>query len=301
MCDNKINVLLFGAGARGKIAYKYLVKKGKHTILAFIDNNDKIIGDYIESVFIDSPKNISNYKYDKIVITVLNENLIIEIVQQLNNLGIQNDNIEILAHTDFNPYDEDSNARVNWLRDFARYVYKCNIFGNVAECGVYRGDFARYVNKYFSDRKLYLFDTFQGFSNSDLIIERSFYDNSFLQSQFSKKDDIFHNTSVDVVMRYMPYKENCIIKQGYFPDTATGIEDTFCFVNLDMDLFQPMLAALDFFWNKMSRGGVILLHDYFHNELPGVSSAVEEFEKKINRNVNKITIGDFCSIALIKD
>lgn len=35
-----------------------------------------------------------------------------------------------------------------------------NIKGNVAELGVYKGKFARYINKMFPDRNLYLFDTF---------------------------------------------------------------------------------------------------------------------------------------------
>lgn len=41
--------------------------------------------------------------------------------------------------------------------------------GNVAELGVYKGKFARYINQYFPDRTLYLFDTFLGFDERDKI------------------------------------------------------------------------------------------------------------------------------------
>lgn len=99
----------------------------------------------------------------------------------------------------------------------------------------------------------------------------------------------------------MPYPNNCIIRKGYFPHTAFDIQDSFCFVNLDMDLYQPMLAGLQFFWSKMTCGGVILLHDYFHAQLPGVAKAVANFEKEIQKHISKVTIGDFCSIALVKD
>jgi len=36
--------------------------------------------------------------------------------------------------------------------------------GSVAEVGVFRGDFAKRLNLLFPDKKLYLFDTFEGFS-----------------------------------------------------------------------------------------------------------------------------------------
>ena len=44
--------------------------------------------------------------------------------------------------------------------------------GNVAELGVYKGKFARYINSYFPTRKLYLFDTFEGFDVKDVSIEK---------------------------------------------------------------------------------------------------------------------------------
>lgn len=68
-------------------------------------------------------------------------------------------------------------------------------------------------------------------------------------------------------------------KKGYFPQTAEGITDTFCFVNLDMDLYKPTLAGLNFFWEKMETG-IILVHDYFSEVYEGVKSAVESFVKE---------------------
>lgn len=68
----------------------------------------------------------------------------------------------------------------------------------------------------------------------------------------------------------------------------------------ELDLYQPMLAGLQFFYDKMVSGGVILLHDYFSKELPGVKEAVEKFEQETNRKLCKVTIGDFCSLAVIK-
>ena len=46
------------------------------------------------------------------------------------------------------------------------------IKGNVAELGVYKGDFAKRLNLLFPEKKLYLFDTFEGFNKLDIKVER---------------------------------------------------------------------------------------------------------------------------------
>lgn len=40
--------------------------------------------------------------------------------------------------------------------------------GSVAECGVLYGETAMFINKYWSDRTLHLFDTFEGFPDNDI-------------------------------------------------------------------------------------------------------------------------------------
>src|SRR4051812_35726084 len=40
--------------------------------------------------------------------------------------------------------------------------------GSVAELGVYKGKFARFINQYFPQRSLFLFDTFEGFDKNDI-------------------------------------------------------------------------------------------------------------------------------------
>ena len=100
-------------------------------------------------------------------------------------------------------------------------------------------------------------------------------------------------------MNRMLHPEKCVLRKGYFPDTAVGLNDTFCFVNLDMDLYQPMLEGIRFFWENMCPGGIILLHDYFEPQLPGVRRAVADFEQE-HGPVCKAPIGDFMSLAIIK-
>src|SRR5947199_351434 len=75
-------------------------------------------------------------------------------------------------------------------------IAKKNLEGNIAELGVYKGKFARYLNQYFPDRLLYLFDTFEGFDSRDILREK--------QNEFSAGDQDFSDTSVEKVLRLMP-------------------------------------------------------------------------------------------------
>ena len=91
---------------------------------------------------------------------------------------------------------------------------------------------------------------------------------------------------------------NYIKEKGYFPESAKGIKEKFCFVNLDMDLYAPQLAALKFFSDKMVKGGVILVHDYYNSTFTGTTKAVDEF-CSTKDNIIKYPIGDGLSIALL--
>ena len=191
-------------------------------------------------------------------------------------------------------------CRCLWIQNYAEWINNQNLLGSVAECGVFRGDCAKFINEFFPQRKLYLFDTFDGFRHEDIKSELDLQKSDFLNSYFYSVMDCYSDTNVDFVMQKMNYPENIIIKKGYFPYSAKDIDDIFCFVNLDMDLYKPTLEALHFFWDKVVKGGCILLHDYFHPELLGVSQAVKDFEKQKGFKLNKTIIGDRCSIAILK-
>lgn len=130
-------------------------------------------------------------------------------------MGIAEEKIEVADHLINNRYDERTNSRVRWLRDYARHVYANNIQGNVAECDVYKGNFAHYISKYFYDRRLYLFDTFEGFRDEDINIEAAFKNDAFDNSPFATEKGHFMGAIPEVVRRCMPHPENCVIKKGY--------------------------------------------------------------------------------------
>ena len=143
------------------------------------------------------------------------------------------------------------------------------VAGNVAELGVYKGDFAKRLNQLFADRKLYLFDTFEGFARQDVHVEQA--------EGFSTGAQNFSDTSLELVMKKMAHPENCIVRKGFFPATAAGIVDSFCFVSLDADLFEPIYQGLLFFYPQLEKGGYIFVHDFNNDEYKGARQAVVRF------------------------
>jgi O-methyltransferase len=138
-------------------------------------------------------------------------------------------------------------ARLNFLEHFAEVINeRQNGNWSVAEAGVYRGEFSKEINRVFSKKKIYLFDTFEGFDERDFAYEE-------LESY--AKAEHFSNTNVELVLDKLPYPENAIVRKGYFPETAAGVDDKFGFVSLDMDLYQPILEGLKFFYPRLVVGG----------------------------------------------
>ena len=100
----------------------------------------------------------------------------------------------------------------------AQEILRKNEAGNVAEVGVYKGDFAKRLNRLFSERQLYLFDTFAGFDAQDVATEKA--------GGFSTGAQNFADTSVEAVLHQMPFPQQCIVKKGFFPATAAGVAQT---------------------------------------------------------------------------
>jgi len=171
----------------------------------------------------------------------------------------------------------------------AHEILENNVQGSVAELGVYRGDFARVINEAFPDRKLYLFDTFEGFDKQDVLVDR--------KQDYSAGSQDFSETSIDIVLSKMKTPGNCIIKPGYFPESAAGVADMFAFVSIDADLYKPVYDGLSFFYRKLSKGGYIFVHDYNNDEYKGANAAVREYCREMN--IAYFPLSDACGSAII--
>ena len=150
--------------------------------------------------------------------------------------------------------------------------------GTAAELGVYRGFFARCINQLLPDRKLYLFDSFEGFGEEACATE------AFQAAH--------RNTAVEKVLAIMPHPESITVKPGFFPGSLDGLEERFCLVSLDVDFYQTTLEGLRYFWPRLSPGGYLLLHDWGSPKLPGVAEALWDYEAEIGRKLPAVPLCD---------
>ncbi len=168
-------------------------------------------------------------------------------------------------------------ARYNLLESCAREIYKNHVPGSIAECGVFEGHFANGISRFFPDREFFLFDTFCGFDERDITEKENINSGEFI-----KKVDNFSNvSSLDTVLSRIAWRKNVTVFKGYFPETAVNnpmVEDkTYAFVDLDMDLYKPIKAGLEFFWPRLAKGGSIMIDEIRCKELPSARDAVVEF------------------------
>lgn len=166
-----------------------------------------------------------------------------------------------------------------------------NIEGDFAELGVWRGNTASVLAYYAlkSNRKVFLFDTYEGFDKKDF------------DGIDSDKTIVFDDTSLNMVREVIGDAVNsCEFVKGYFPDSISENHRTkkYAVVSLDCDLYGPMNAGLEFFYPLISPGGLLLLHDYSSLHWAGAKKAIDEFCKENNEDV--ILVPDKSGSAFIR-
>lgn len=150
--------------------------------------------------------------------------------------------------------------------------------GAAAELGVYRGAFARCINRLLPRRTLYLFDSFQGFAPD-----------SGAGEAFQAAHE---NTSAAQVLSSLPHPEQAVLKPGFFPESLNGLEARFCLVSLDVDFETATLEGLRYFWPRLSPGGYVMLHDWGNPGLPGVAKALEQYQQELGTSLPSVPLPD---------
>lgn len=144
------------------------------------------------------------------------------------------------------------------------------------------GDFAKEINRCFSDRKLFLYDTFGSYCERGI----GFDIEKGLTPSFAKEDSpevcepIASGPTIAAIKEKCPPPEKLVFRNGYFPETASpDVGEKFAFVSLDISFYKPTYAGLEFFYPRLHDGGVIFLHDYNDKDWTNTKCAVRDFEK----------------------
>ena len=145
--------------------------------------------------------------------------------------------------------------------------------GDVAEVGAYEGGNAICALQspiWSREKQYYIFDSFDGFPDLSPHDPSTFFAGDYATTK----------TVQEVMGHFSPYKEAHVIK-GYVPGTFSQVPvgAKFSMVFYDCDLYQPALDTYHFFWDRLTPGGTILVHDYFAQPggFEGVRKATDEF------------------------
>jgi len=174
-----------------------------------------------------------------------------------------------------------------WMQ--VRRLERDRVEGAFAELGVYKGETAWLLHLMAPGRDLHLFDTFEGLPENDLKIETG------EAATYTNKN--FRDTSETRVREIFSGQNNVFIHKGYFPESTAGLEQKeFALVSLDADLYNPTMEGLRYFYPRLSRGGIIFIHDYNY-QWEGLMKAVDEFCAEMD--ITPVLMPDLFNTVLI--
>jgi len=165
-------------------------------------------------------------------------------------------------------------------------VLESNLDGDVVELGCYVGESSKYLRKTLdtnqSDKKLYVYDSFEG------LPELSEWEENTGWRPFTLK------TTKDVLVSN--FRQNNLnppdrIVKGWFKDIKQqDLPEKISFAFLDGDFYDSIYDSLVKVYDRMVEGGMIFFHDYLRHDLPGVDAAIRDFfrERGIHYDVEEV-------------
>lgn len=236
----------------------------------------------------------------KITIFAVSNSSIVAILRRLACMGL-NYGHEVQLYSDLfaSDFANSLHAQLNWNADPSLLTYatsstlnsrapvhtticgtwlvleslRRSVTGDVAEVGAYEGGNALCALQspiWNRERRYFLFDSLEGFP--DLTRHDP--------TTISSGDYATTRTAGEIIGQFAMHKNATFIK-GFIPGTFSQIQKDarFSTVFYDCDLYQPALDTYEFFWDKLSAGGVILIHDYYAppGGFKGVKKATDEF------------------------
>ena len=163
--------------------------------------------------------------------------------------------------------------------------------GDFVELGCYKGDTSLLLAELLKNnqKKLWIYDSFEG------LPDKTSADISELGRDF--KPGELAVTKREVKMRFLraglPVP---IIKKAWFQDLGSDdLPNEIALAFLDGDFYESIKISLELVWPRMNEKGVIVIHDYSNQALPGVALAIDEW-----LNDKSCKVEQYQSLAIIK-
>ena len=162
--------------------------------------------------------------------------------------------------------------RVYLLWETGRLIRARGIEGATAECGSRYGKSSFFLLRGLDDpdRSHHIFDSFAGLSDSKVEDVARDGIKTWQAGQMSVDEETCRAQLASFAQ--------CEFHAGWIPERFADVADRrFAVVHIDVDLYEPTRDALEFFWPRLSPGGVIVSDEYGLATCPGVTRAFDEF------------------------
>lgn len=153
--------------------------------------------------------------------------------------------------------------------------------GDFAEFGVNTGIFSSMIYRLTelaeTDRKFFLFDTYEG-----IPVEQSSQSeraNANLANQVLYKHDAYA-----VAKEAFSDYENAVLVKGRLPDSLSQVKfDKLCFASIDLNVTKPEIEVIEAIWDILVPGALVVLDDYNFASHIEQHNAWNEFAKSRQR------------------
>jgi O-methyltransferase len=146
-----------------------------------------------------------------------------------------------------------------------------NIEGDVTEFGCYVGESSKYLMKTLlennSDKKLYVYDSFEGLPPLSKWEEGTGWREGTLKSTEQVLTSNFVENKLPPPIIHKDWFKN--VPEDKLPEKIS-------FAFLDGDFYDSIYDSLNKIFDRVSDGGYICFHDYQRADLPGVRAAIED-------------------------
>ncbi len=150
--------------------------------------------------------------------------------------------------------------------------------GDFVECGVNRGFLSSAIMEFLDwdslKRTFYLLDTFEGLDLryvSDEDRERG-----TVEENECLLESGYYVQGVESVKSNFSQWKNVRIIKGSIPETLNQVDtSSVAYLHLDLNCSPPEVAALNFFWDRLLPGAVVLLDDYAYQGFESQKHAMD--------------------------
>lgn len=157
--------------------------------------------------------------------------------------------------------------------------------GDFVECGVNEGWLSLTICNYLGfnslDKSFYLFDTYEGIPDDQIT------DQERERAAVHRYSDCYERTK----QKFSPFPRAKLVR-GKVPDTLTMAKiDKVSYLSIDMNIAKPERDAIEFFWPKLSTGGIVILDDYAFTGYEIQHESMNDFAAQIGVHILTLPTG----------